>query len=60
MWWDQELTDLRSTVISNTVLEDFLTAYEIDIIKENSTRYKNLTNGLLIPNHNQRVSVFLN
>ena len=60
MWWDQELTDLRSTVLSDTVLEDFLTTYEIDIIKENSTRYKNLTNGLLIPNHNQRVSVFLN
>ena len=59
MWWDQELADLKSTVLSDTSLEDFLTSYEIDIIKENSTRYRNLTNGLFVPGHKERVSSLL-
>ena len=56
MWWDQELADLKTTVASDTSLEDFLTSYEIEIIKENSTRYRNLKNGILVPNHKARVS----
>ena len=28
---------------------------EIDVIKENATRYTNLRNGLIVPKHNAKV-----
>ena len=55
MWLDQEVNDLKNTFLSESTLEDFLSDYEIDIIKENSTRYKNLHNGVIIPRHKRNV-----
>ena len=55
MWFKSELDQLEKTFQSEHALEDFLTEAEIDVIKENSTRYANLKNGLIVPRHNAKV-----
>ena len=55
MWLQSELTELSKTFQSEHTLEDFLSEKEIDVIKENATRYRNLKNGLIVPRHNAKV-----
>ena len=55
MWFQSELAALEKCIQSDHVLEDFLTEKEIDVIKENSTRYANLHSGLVVPRHNAKV-----
>ena len=55
MWLQSELTALNEVFQSEHTLEDFMTEKEIDVIKENATRYANLRNGLVIPKHNAKV-----
>ena len=55
MWLQSELNDLSKIFQSDPTLEDFLSEKEIDVIKENGTRYTNLKNGLVIPKHNAKV-----
>ena len=58
MWLQSELTELSKTFQSEHTLEDFLSEKEIDVIKENASRYANLHNGLVIPRHNAKVILF--
>ena len=55
MWLQSELTALNEVFQSDPALEDFLSEKEIDVIKENATRYANLRNGLIVPKHNAKV-----
>ena len=55
MWFQSELAALEKCFQSDHVLEDFLTEKEIDVIKENASRYANLHNGLVVPRHNAKV-----
>ena len=55
MWWESELAELSSSFLSDPTLDDFLSEKEIEVIKENSTRYSNLKNGLIVPKHNAKV-----
>ena len=56
MWLQSELTELSKIFKTDPTLEDFLSEKEIDVIKENATRYTNLRNGLVIPKHNAKVN----
>ena len=56
MWFESELAALEKCVQSDHVLEDFLSEKEIDVIKENASRYRNLHNGLVVPRHNAKVN----
>ena len=58
MWLQSELAALEKCFKSDSVLEDFLSEKEIDVIKENATRYANLRNGLVVPKHNAKVILF--
>ena len=55
MWLQSELKALSETFQSEHTLEDFLPENELNVIKENATRYANLKNGLIIPRHNAKV-----
>ena len=55
MWLNSEIDDLKSIVSSDSKLENFLTKQEIDVIKQNSTRYVNLKNQVFVPQHNRKV-----
>lgn len=55
MWLKSEIDDLKSIVSSDSRLENFLTKEEIDVIKQNSTRYVNLRNQVFVPQHNRKV-----
>ena len=55
MWLDGEIDDLKSLTSNDCKLENFLTEEEIDIIKQNSTRYVNLRNQVFVPQHNRKV-----
>ena len=57
MWFESELAALEKCVQSDHVLEDFLSEKEIDVIKENASRYRNLHNGLVVPRHNAKVII---
>ena len=48
MWTKWELEELEGT-LRDITLEDVLTEEEIMVIKENSTRYKNLTSSIMVP-----------
>lgn len=54
MWTKWEISELEGT-IRDIKLEDVLTEREIEVIKENSTRYANLKSGIFIPKHNDKV-----
>ena len=54
MWTKWEISELEGT-IRDIKLEDVLTEKEIEVIKENSTRYANLKSGIFIPKHNDKV-----
>ena len=56
MWLQSELVALEKCFQSDHVLEDFMSEKQIDVIKENATRYANLRNGLIVPKHNAKVS----
>ena len=57
-----EKVDVRYIFISRTVflflfdsLEDFLQPEDIEVIKQNSSRYINLTNRVIAPLHRRKV-----
>ena len=54
MWTKAELEDLSET-FHDVKLEDILDEDELAVIKENSTRYFNLKNGIVVPRHNKKV-----
>ena len=54
MWTKAELEDLGET-FHDVKLEDILDEDELAVIKENSTRYFNLKNGIVVPRHNKKV-----
>ena len=54
MWTKAELEDLGDT-FRDIKLEDILDSEELDVIKENSSRYKNLVDGIIVPKHNKKV-----
>ena len=54
MWTKAELEDLGDT-FRDIKLEDILDSEELNVIKENSTRYKNLVNEIIVPKHNKKV-----
>ena len=56
MWTKAELEDLSDT-FRDIVLEDIVDEEELSVIKENSTRYSNLKNGLVVPKHNKKVNL---
>ena len=58
MWLQSELAALEKCFKSEHVLEDFMSEKEIDVIKENATRYANLRNGFIVPKHNAKVILF--
>ena len=55
MWTKWELSELEGT-IRDITLEDVLTEKEIEVIKENSTRYSNLKSGIFVPKHKDKVN----
>ena len=57
MWLSSEIDDLKSIVSNDSKLENFLTKDEIDVIKQNSTRYVNLKNHVFVPQHNRKVII---
>ena len=59
MWTKAELEDLGETC-RGIKLEDVLNQEEIDVIKENSTRYLNLQDGIFIPTHTRKVNELIN
>ena len=58
MWTKHELEDLSET-FRDIKLEDIVDEDELAVIKENSTRYFNLKNGLVVPKHNKKVFIIL-
>ena len=54
MWTESELEDLSDTC-RGIKLEDILEPDEIEVIKENSTRYNNLVDGIFVPQHQRKV-----
>ena len=58
MWTKHELEDLSET-FRDIKLEDIVDEDELAVIKENSTRYFNLKNGLVVPKHKNKVFVIL-
>ena len=56
MWTKWELSELEGT-LRDIKLEDVMTEDEILVIKENSTRYSNLTNEITVPKHRDKVLV---
>ena len=56
MWLSSEIENLKLLVQSDSKLEHFMTKEEIDIIKQNSTRYVNLKNQVFVPQHDRKVS----
>lgn len=59
MWTDLELKELEST-LESVELDHILTEHEIDIIKQNSTRYNSLKSEIIVPKHNKEVKTFKN
>ena len=55
MWLSSEIENLKSLVQSDSKLEHFMTKEEIDVIKQNSTRYVNLKNQVFVPQHDRKV-----
>ena len=58
MWTKTELEDLSET-FRDVKLEDIVDEDELAVIKENSTRYFNLKNGIVVPRHNKTVTYFI-
>lgn len=59
MWTKAELEDLAET-FRGIKLEDVLDEDEIEVIKENSTRYLNLKDGIFVPSHTRKVIFLIN
>ena len=59
MWTKAELEDLAETC-RGIKLEDVLDKDEIEVIKENSTRYLNLKDGIFVPSHTRKVIFLIN
>ena len=54
MWTKAELEDLGDT-FRDIKLEDILDEEELAVVKENSSRYFNLKNGVVVPKHKKKV-----
>ena len=54
MWTKTELEDLGST-FRDIKLEDIVDSEELEVIKRNPARYKNLVNRIVVPPHNRSV-----
>ena len=57
MWTKAELEDLGDT-FRDIKLEDILDEEELAVVKENSSRYHNLKNGVVVPKHKKKVNIF--
>ena len=55
MWTEAELQDMGDT-FRDIKLEDILDTDELAVIKENSSRYRNLVNGVVVPKHKRKVN----
>ena len=58
MWTKWELDELEGT-LRDITLEDVLTEEEINVIKDNSTRYENLKSSIMIPKHTKPVKTII-
>ena len=58
MWTKWELDELEGT-LRDITLEDVLTEEEINVIKENSSRYENLKSSIMIPKHTKPVKTII-
>ena len=57
MWTDIELKQLEST-LEDVELDHILTEEEIEIIKQNSTRYNSLKSEIIVPKHTKEVEYY--
>ena len=58
MWTKPELEDLAGT-FRDIKLEDIVDAEELEVIKRNPARYRNLVNRLIVPPHTRSVKSYL-
>ena len=56
MWTKHELKDLEDT-FRDIKLEDIVDSEELEVIKRNPARYRNLVNRVIVPPHNRSVNV---
>ena len=54
MWTKAELQDLGDT-FRDIKLEDIVNSEELEVIKRNPARYKNLVNRIVVPPHKRSV-----
>ena len=54
MWTETEIKQLEMT-LDHVELDHILTEEEIEIIKENSTRFTSLKSEIIVPKHNREV-----
>ena len=58
MWTHDELKQLELT-LKDVDLDHILTQEEIEIIKQNSTRYNSLKSEIIVPKHDKEVNIIL-
>lgn len=58
MWTDAEIKQLEST-LEHVELDHILDEEEIEIIKQNSTRFTSLRSEIIIPKHDKEVFLYL-
>ena len=56
MWTHDELKQLELT-LKDVDLDHILTPEEIEIIKQNSTRYNSLKSEIIVPKHDKEVKI---
>ena len=56
MWTKHELKDLEDT-FRDIKLEDIVDSEELEVIKRNPARYRNLVNRVIVPPHNRSVNI---
>ena len=56
MWTKHELKDLEHT-FRDIKLEDIVDSEELEVIKRNPARYRNLVNRVIVPPHNRSVNI---
>ena len=56
MWTHDELKRLELT-LKDVDLDHILTPEEIEIIKQNSTRYNSLKSEIIVPKHDKEVKI---
>ena len=56
MWTKHELKDLEDT-FRDIKLEEIVDSEELEVIKRNPARYRNLVNRVIVPPHNRSVNI---